>query len=391
MDDKPRQPRWNFLWWCAGVAPELLRAYPTEKAKYEGIGGAVLTTGVLAFVSGFYAVFTTLATGTYRLPVSLAFGLLWGLAIFNLDRYIVSSLKRAWLPALPRLGLAIVIAITLSKPLELQLFHNAVAGQAAINRDKAVAEKRATLIASSSLGQTSGELNSLQQQIQQADERAQALEKDFRQEADGTAGSHRYGYSEVAKLKEAGALDARRQATELRNTLQARVQQFQSTKDAATADIDRQVEAFRQSLAEDFLTNMTALSDITAKSVSAWWISTFLMLLMITIEITPVLVKLMSPIGPYDVKVDALTAADDHESILQRDTRMRITTHHYEHVETAERQADDTFLEIRTGLAEEDLHTRADHWKTARATGSAVSFSELVAEVRRETFTERTS
>jgi len=66
MDDKGRLPRWNFLWWCAGAVPDTLRSYPTEKAKYEGIGGAVLTTGVLAFFSGFYAIYTTVAAGSAK-------------------------------------------------------------------------------------------------------------------------------------------------------------------------------------------------------------------------------------------------------------------------------------------------------------------------------------
>ncbi|HVQ65657.1 MAG TPA: DUF4407 domain-containing protein, partial [Terriglobia bacterium] len=113
----------KFLWWCAGVVPEVLRMYPSERAKYEGIGGAVLTTGVLAFLSGFYAVYTTLASGSYAIVTSIGFGLLWAMAIFNLDRYIVSSLRKptdpsvrwrqrmreTWLPALPRIGLAVLI------------------------------------------------------------------------------------------------------------------------------------------------------------------------------------------------------------------------------------------------------------------------------------------
>lgn len=403
MDDKARQSRWNFLWWCAGAVPETLRSYPTEKAKYEGIGGAVLTTGVLAFFSGFYAIYTTIAAGPYGLVVSVAFGLLWALAIFNLDRYIVSSLrkptdptaswrqrlKETWMPALPRLGLAILIGITLSKPLELQLFHNAVAGQAAINRDQAVAAKRASLTGSSNLGQITVELNKVTQDIQQADDHARALEEDFRKEADGTGGSRRYGYSEVARLKESAAIEARRQAADLRGQLQTRAQEFQSRKDATSQDIDKQVESFRQSLTGDFLTNMTALSDLTTKSASVWWISTFVTLLLIGVEITPVLVKLISPIGPYDVKLDAINAAETHDALLQRDTRIRITTHHYTHVETAERQADDTFLNIRSNLADEDLHDKARRWKAAKAAGAAVTLGQLVADVRNETFTER--
>src|SRR5712671_51246 len=138
----------RFLWWCGGAVEGALRLYPTEWAKYEGIGGAVLTTGVFAFFSGFYAVYTTLASGPYSIVTSIGVGVLWGLAIFNLDRYIVSSLRkptaaelrwwprlyRTLLPVLPRVGLAIVIGISLSKPLELRLFQSAIASQSELNR-----------------------------------------------------------------------------------------------------------------------------------------------------------------------------------------------------------------------------------------------------------------
>ena len=75
MDDTNSKPQVsqkvsNFLWWCAGTVPETLRQYPTEKAKYEGIGGAVLTTGILAFLSGFYAIYTTIATGTFSVLIA---------------------------------------------------------------------------------------------------------------------------------------------------------------------------------------------------------------------------------------------------------------------------------------------------------------------------------
>ena len=67
----------NFLWWCAGAVPEVLRMYPSEKAKYEGIGGAVLSTGVLAFFSGFYAIYTTLASGSWPVLTSRIFRGRW--------------------------------------------------------------------------------------------------------------------------------------------------------------------------------------------------------------------------------------------------------------------------------------------------------------------------
>jgi hypothetical protein len=190
----------RFLWWCAGVVPDTLRAYPAEKAKYEGIGGAVLATGVLAFFSGFYAIYSTLASGSYAAIVSVLFGIVWALTIFNLDRFIVSSLRKpadpsarwpqrlheTWLPAMPRLGLAILIAITISKPLELRLFQSAIAGQAAIDRDLEVTAKRATAIQSSPLASLEEEAKTLGEDVARSEPRAQFLEDEFRQEADGT-------------------------------------------------------------------------------------------------------------------------------------------------------------------------------------------------------------
>jgi len=393
----------RFLTWCAGTVPETLRLYPTEKAKYEGIGGAVLTTGVLAFFSGFYAIYTTLASGPYSVVISVVFAFLWGLAIFNLDRYIVSSLRKPtdtavpwrrraaaiWLPALPRMGLAILIGITLSKPLELRLFQGAIAGQAEINRDRAVTAKRASLTQSSRLDPLRTELHTLNAEVASADQHAQLLEQEFRKEADGTGGSLRYGYSEVARVKESAAVKARQQAEEARKRIQERAGPLEAEIDNVSASIDREVGAFKKGLADDFLTRMTALSDLTANSSSVWWISAFVTFLLIGIEITPVLVKLISPIGPYDVKLDALNSVGTTEAILKRDTTNSIATQHYALVEKAEHQADEEFFDIRNTLAGNELHRKVEQWKSAKAGGAAGTMDQLVNEVRREILTLR--
>jgi len=410
MDEKKSPPESsqklsNFLWWCAGTVPETLRLYPTEKAKYEGIGGAVLTTGILAFLSGFYAIYTTIATGPFSILAAFGFGVVWGLAIFNLDRYIVSSLRKptdsgirwrqrlaaTWLPVLPRLGLAIVIGITVSKPLELRLFHSAIESQSEINRDRAVAARRASLTESTRLNELRAEWTRLNGEIASAESNARSVEDDFRKEADGTGGSRRYGYSDVARIKEAAAIQARRQATEMRTQLELRQKQVQAEMDKLTAEIEPQVATFRQSLTGDFLTKMTALSDLTSSSRSVWWISAFMTFLIVGIEITPVLVKLLSPIGPYDVKLDAMNTVETSESILKRDTSTRIANHHYSLVEKAERQADDEFLEIRTTLVSGELDRKAQQWKRARAEEAGVTMEQLVGEVRTEILTLRNS
>ena len=98
----------QFLIICSGGNLHILRKTPSEWNKFAGIGGIVLFTAVFATLSAGYAMFTVFDD----LWASAGFGLLWGLMIFNLDRYIVSSIKKTgtWgnqiLMAIPRLILA---------------------------------------------------------------------------------------------------------------------------------------------------------------------------------------------------------------------------------------------------------------------------------------------
>jgi hypothetical protein len=48
----------HFLWWCAGAHQDLLKDYPSEHARYAGLGGVILATFVLAALSSGYAVYS---------------------------------------------------------------------------------------------------------------------------------------------------------------------------------------------------------------------------------------------------------------------------------------------------------------------------------------------
>src|SRR5690606_13481785 len=102
-----------FFWLCSGAKKEILTNCPSESSKYVGIGATIFFTGVFAALAGGYALFTVF--DSYIL--SIFFGLLWGLMIFNLDRFIVSSMRKNGRPgkellqALPRVILAVVISV----------------------------------------------------------------------------------------------------------------------------------------------------------------------------------------------------------------------------------------------------------------------------------------
>ncbi len=92
----------RFLWSCAGADSSLLERCPhSDSVKFQGVGGIVLATAVLAFASGSYAFYTVFEPRTGMalgrgvdwptVWVATFAGLVWGLVIFNIDRFIVSS------------------------------------------------------------------------------------------------------------------------------------------------------------------------------------------------------------------------------------------------------------------------------------------------------------
>ena len=135
----------QFLMICSGANLHILRKSPSEWNKYAGIGGIVLFTAVFATLSASYAMYTVFENEF----TAVGFGILWGLMIFNLDRYIVSSIKKTgtfwnqFFMAVPRLILATFLGIVISKPLELKIFEKEVNKQlnTIIQRNKTELQK----------------------------------------------------------------------------------------------------------------------------------------------------------------------------------------------------------------------------------------------------------
>ena len=118
----------KFFLFCSGANYSILKRTPTELNKYVGIGATIFFTGLFAALASGYAIYTVF--NSYL--ISALFGLLWGFMIFNLDRYIVSTIKKKgnffgdFFRATPRLALAILIAVVIAKPLELKIFDSEI-------------------------------------------------------------------------------------------------------------------------------------------------------------------------------------------------------------------------------------------------------------------------
>jgi hypothetical protein len=99
----------DFFWLCSGSHKQTVVQSETEHSKYAGIGATVFFTGLFAALAGGYALYTVFDD----VIIASILGLVWGLMIFNLDRFIVSSMKKKSQPltesymALPRIILAL--------------------------------------------------------------------------------------------------------------------------------------------------------------------------------------------------------------------------------------------------------------------------------------------
>ncbi|MBK9107287.1 MAG: DUF4407 domain-containing protein [Saprospiraceae bacterium] len=138
-----------FLWWCAGADKEILKECTyADYVKYSGLGGIVLATGILAWLSMSFALERVFDSYFIAAPG----GISWGLIIFNLDRFVVSSTGKgdgkhtiSWgefVHAFPRLVMATMIGFTISAPLEIYIFQKEIDKQWEIRKDKEKANVR---------------------------------------------------------------------------------------------------------------------------------------------------------------------------------------------------------------------------------------------------------
>ncbi|HRV86808.1 MAG TPA: DUF4407 domain-containing protein [Saprospiraceae bacterium] len=295
----------RFFLFCSGVHPSVLKRCPTDYNKYTGIGATIFFTGVLAFIAAGYAIYTVFQSW---LP-ALVFGLVWGLMIFNLDRYIVSSMKRRgngfkdFLVALPRIAFAVLIALVISKPLELKIFDREIQAELVSMRQEVRKDQEDKVKA-----RYTGDSEKLQTEITnlKSEEEAKRAHRDelamaAQQEADGTGGSKQRNLGPIYQVKRADADRAEQEYQDVlaRNEpmIRDKEAQLQSLQTALQAD----VSGLEDTPFNGFAARLEALSRLASRSEAIWIASLFIMLLFIAIETAPIFVKLISSRSPYDL------------------------------------------------------------------------------------------
>lgn len=299
----------QFLLICSGGNIHILRKTPSEWNKFAGIGGIVLFTAVFATLSAGYAMYTIFEDYW----IAGGFALLWGLMIFNLDRYIVSSIKKTgtwWnqiLMSIPRLILATFLGIIISKPLELKIFEKEVNKQLNTiiqrNKKQLQAEMNGRILQQSGPFET--EKKEIQAKIaeyrQSYDSASVELEKEILGTKTGLT-SGKVGYGTNAKRKAELKEQRRMDLENYQKQMQPRIEYLD--KEISKVYTNLETERGKTEGIEDrfngFAARLQALDELGKNSNIIAVAAMFIMGLFICLEISPVLVKLISSVGPYD-------------------------------------------------------------------------------------------
>lgn len=333
----------RFFWFCSGTHISTLEKHPTEHNKYIGIGATIFFTGLFAALSGGYAMYFVFKGADFAWLFALFFGVIWGLAIFNMDRYIVSSInknantnKQFW-QATPRILLAIMIGMVISRPLELKIFDKEIKERLNVSYLNGQRSKIDTLnkafdkkytIEITKLNEAKAERDSLGAAIK-ADRQKLNFEI-FGNKTNETSGV--MGYGPYAKRKEAEL----KQREQNLDTLTKDVRQMQKFVDDRKQFDGLMTEKLYTTKQLDSLSSIAGFADRNwalgqlgfnvdgTRDTNTALAVTFIGLLFIFFECLPVFVKLMSSRGPYDYAVENIEISNVHLSNKEREFEVEV-------------------------------------------------------------------
>lgn len=312
----------RFFIFCSGADTDILEGCSAgENTKYAGIGATVFFTAVMAMIAAAYALYTVFD----NLFSAIFFGLIWGLLIFNLDRFIVSTIKKRdhffdeLIQATPRLILALIIAVVISKPLELKIFEKEI-NQVLLEEKNAMTLENKDQLAlqyTPTITAFTNKITQLKQEIIDKETMVNDLYSTYIAEAEGTAGTEKLGKGPVYKekrekhdaaLAELITLKANN-ATKI-SDVETLIATLQSEYDTKVTETQPVIDGF-----DGLMARVNALNKLP------WLPSFFIFLLFLAIETSPIFAKLLAPKGAYDLKIEEQEGALKSWVVQQKQQR----------------------------------------------------------------------
>ncbi|MCC7444862.1 MAG: DUF4407 domain-containing protein [Saprospiraceae bacterium] len=319
----------SFFIFCSGAVNTILKRCPSDYNKYQGIGATILFTGILSAISAGYALYTVFES----YAVSIPFALVWGMMIFNLDRFIVSGMRKKsniikeMGVAVPRIILAIFIGIVVATPLELKLFESEINAEIGLMQQESYKDQDDLLKKryESDISIINKEITTLRNQLRKSDEERLKRTNDALAEADGTGGSRIRAMGHIYKAKSKAADKSEQDYQLLLAEVQPKLdEQYQKLNDLDLQKKNDMDNLSRASLT-GFASRLKAIHRLSSKEEAIHIAGIFITLLFLIIECAPILVKLISEKTPYDQRLDILET-EYHLANLKHNTLAKLAT-----------------------------------------------------------------
>ena len=358
----------NYLWWCAGAHQKLLKQFPSEHSKYSGLGAVLLATFVLATLSAGYAIYTVFGNWLW----TIGFAIIWGLIIFNFDRFLVSTMRKYGVSrrkqimmAIPRLALALLIGVVIARPLEMKIFDKEINVKMNENLHKKIQLNDSLLAMEHKNQPAETERQRLLGRKLGIEDTLHNLQTAYLQEADGTGGSMQRGIENITRLKQDAFNQARNQFSPELLSLDQNIKYQDSIINTSKASMEDKRKEFEKTAIANmgFLERNKALSDLSQQEASVFWASLLISLLIILIEIGPVLSKLIMPLGPYDIalaKEELLNMANE-EGEIRKDKNERFEKRRV--YREKQKEMSDLLAEKLTQLQQKNIDKELDKWE----------------------------
>lgn len=369
----------EFLWSCAGVNKSVLRQCPSDYSKYAGIGGMILFTAIMASLSGGYALNFVFD----NVFIAFAFGLFWGLLIFNLDRFIVNTMYSdgkhtiSWAEirsGLPRIIMAIFLGLVISTPLEMKIFSDQIDSQLLQDNGRRIEQaKLAHKGLYDELHRYEVQKHDIEVEGTNLHKRLLDAQEDLRKEAEGTALSGKIGHGPIYADKERFVSECQAAYNRWEVTKSSDIKRLNSE----ITRVKEEIRRIEDQINKDATQNGFAVRYEAFENVTSWkvhpelaLVSLMITLLFVIIETAPTFLKMMMEDGPYDdllraqkhkVKVLADKSISDVNDTVN--TEVQISTQKNKERLAAEALANKELMERIAKAQAELLLTAIDKWR----------------------------
>ena len=307
----------RLFWKAAGADSYILeRGTYSDHVKYACLGGIVFATGFMAALAGgyaFYIIFEpkgeAIGSGLESLKdstdlntaiLATIFGIIWGLIIFNIDRFIVASTGKGdgteaitaseIRGAIPRIVMGIIIAITISKPVELRMFKTEIDVKL---HEKQQLEynsqlKKVEMNYRPEVDRIQAEIEELRAELKDKREDVEVKNTIFTAEMDGISGSGKAGKGPAAEEKERIRDIAQQEFEELKLKNEPLI--ASAIVEKASIEEKIKIEKSKSQNVANSLNGLLQRIKI-AHEIAGFWITLFITLLFMAIELTPIFSK----------------------------------------------------------------------------------------------------